>query len=131
MSKDKHELLKSEFMLQNDPTKKPNLSNLEGQVEGVSVKRVPEVVCFAHEHFQSPGFRVNIGYDYIGDYWNDEITSVIVVSGTWQFYEHEDRGGAASNPVGPGYYFNVETDPRFNLRNDSMSSFYIISWDPQ
>ena len=66
------------------------------------------------------GFNVppGWGWSYVGDDWNDKISSVVITSGTWQFFEHAGFGGA-STIVGPGYYKFVE-DPQFNMQNDSM-----------
>jgi len=41
------------------------------------------------------------GLDYVGDDWNDRISSRRLLSGTWQFFEHAGFGGARTI-VGPG-----------------------------
>jgi Beta/Gamma crystallin len=69
------------------------------------------------------------GYGYVGDDWNDSISSVIVLSGTWQFFEHAGFQGAFTT-VGPGWYQFVE-DPQFNMQNDTISSILCISDQPQ
>lgn len=69
------------------------------------------------------------GYSYVGDDWNDTISSVIVFSGTWQFFEHAGFNGARAT-VGPGWYQFVE-DPQFNMQNDTISSILCISDQPQ
>jgi hypothetical protein len=69
------------------------------------------------------------GYSYVGDEWNDIISSVIVYSGTWQFFENAGFGGASAT-VGPGWYPFVE-DPQFNMRNDTISSIACVSDQPQ
>jgi hypothetical protein len=69
------------------------------------------------------------GYGYVGDDWNDTISSVIVLSGTWQFFENAGFVGA-STTVGPGWYQYVE-DPQFNMQNDTISSLRCISDQPQ
>ena len=74
-------------------------------------------------------FCIGLGLGYVGDDWNDKISSVVVVSGTWQFFEHAGFGGA-STIVGPGYYQFVE-DPQFNFQNDSISSILCLSDQPQ
>ena len=69
------------------------------------------------------------GYSYVGDNWNDKISGVIVISGTWQFFEHAGFRGA-STTVGPGWYQFVE-DPQFNMQNDTISSLACLSDSPQ
>ena len=74
-------------------------------------------------------WRTNLNESYVGDHWNDKISSIIVVSGTWQFFEHANYGGASSHPIGPGYYSFVE-NPVVNIANDSISSFRVVSFNP-
>jgi hypothetical protein len=90
---------------------------------------LPEVVVYWDINFGGENWRTNLGWGYVGDHWNDQISSIVIVSGTWQFYEHAGFGGAASKPLGPGYYRWVE-DPSVNIANDSISSFKIISRYP-
>lgn len=89
----------------------------------------PEIVVFEDVNFGGSEWRTNLDYSYVGDDWNDSISSVIVISGTWQFFENANFGGA-STVVGPGYYSFVENQP-FNMTNDTISSFRVVSWDPQ
>jgi hypothetical protein len=95
---------------------------------------LPSVIVFRDVNFDfdneaifslPPGW----GYTYVGDNWNDTISSVIVFSGTWQFFEIAGfQGGSAT--VGPGWYKFVE-DPQFNMQNDTISSILCISDQPQ
>lgn len=89
----------------------------------------PEVVVFEHITWGGAEWRTNLNHSYVGDFWNDKISSVIVISGTWEFFEHANFEGASTR-VGPGYYSWVESKP-FNMANDSISSFRVVSWDPQ
>jgi len=94
---------------------------------------LPEVVVYKDANFMGDTWRANLppgwGWNYVGDDWNDTISSVVVVSGTWQFFENAAFGGA-STTVGPGYYTFVE-NPAFNFPNDSISSFQCVSDQPQ
>lgn len=89
--------------------------------------RLPEVVVYYHSNYGEPSWRTNIGYRYVGDYWNDKISSIVVVSGRWIFYEHADFWGEHWSPVelGPGYYPWVES---VGIPNDSISSFKPVSF---
>ncbi len=69
------------------------------------------------------------GWSYVGDNWNDKISSVIILSGTWQFFENAGFTGA-STTVGPGFYKFVE-DRQFNMQNDTISSILCIDDQPQ
>lgn len=56
-------------------------------------------------------------YSYIGDFWNDKISSIKVYSGTWDFFEHGNFKGRSLR-LEAGQY------PSFNnTMNDTISSF--------
>lgn len=56
-------------------------------------------------------------YSWIGDFWNDKISSIKVYSGTWDFFEDSKFQGRSLR-LGPGEY------PSFNNEvNDTISSF--------
>ena len=90
---------------------------------------LPEVVVFSDINFGGGEWRTNLDVSYVGDGWNDSISSIIVVSGTWQFFENSNFEGARSNLITPGYYPWVE-DPAVNIANDSISSFVVVSFNP-
>ncbi|MGA7219659.1 MAG: beta/gamma crystallin-related protein [Candidatus Sulfotelmatobacter sp.] len=95
----------------------------------------PSIIVFKDSGFnidnnnQLISFPQGWGYSYVGDNWNDTISSVIVLSGTWKFFENAGFSGA-STTVGPGYYQFVE-DPQFNMQNDTISSILCVSVQPQ
>lgn len=55
---------------------------------------VPDCTVFQHENWNTNkgdqdgwSFRTSLRVSYIDDDWNDQISSIIVHSGTWRFYE--------------------------------------------
>ena len=66
---------------------------------------------------------VLISFHYLGDFWNDRISCVIVVSGVWRFYRDEYYKGDYWD-LGPGFYesFFTEAGP-----DDVVSSFQAIA----
>jgi Beta/Gamma crystallin len=90
---------------------------------------VPEVVVFSDIGFSGDSWETQVGWNWVGSSWNDSISSIIVVSGTWQFYGDANMSGTYSRPIGPGYYPWVEDD-FVNIWNDSISSFQVVSYDP-
>lgn len=56
-------------------------------------------------------------YAYISDFWNDQISSIKVYSGTWEFFEHANFQGR-SFQLTPGEYAWVTDE-----WNDLISSF--------
>jgi Peptidase inhibitor family I36 len=51
----------------------------------------------AAEELEKPVPRIPEAYTWVGSDWNDTISSIIVVSGTWQFYTDANYGGEHSN----------------------------------
>lgn len=89
----------------------------------VAARHLPEVVIFEHIDFGGANDRTNLNWYYVGDWWNDRISSIIVVSGVWRFYQHWHYEGAYWD-LGPGYYRWVEAA---NIPNDMISSFKCIA----
>ena len=58
-------------------------------------------------------------FELIGNDVNDEISSFIVYSGEWTFYDDPGYTGVADGPFGPGHYPWVED---WGIVNDSVSS---------
>lgn len=59
-----------------------------------------------------------------GENWTDETSSVRIVSGQWQFFDHVNFDGARSPVLGPGDYPTVD---HLGLKNDVISSLLCIS----
>ena len=83
---------------------------------------LPEVIIFDHVGFQGASARTNLSFLYLGKFWNDRISSVIVVNGVWRFYRDAHYGGDYWD-LGPGYYecFFTSKGP-----DDVVSSFQAI-----
>lgn len=90
--------------------------------------QLPEVVVYEHDDFQGFEFRTNLDILFVGDDMNDQISSIIVVSGVWEFFEHRDFQGASCR-LGPGYYGSVELNcGPHGVHNDTISSFRVVSF---
>lgn len=83
---------------------------------------LPEIIIFDHVGFKGASARTNLSFHYLGKFWNDRISSVIVVSGIWRFYRDPHYGGDHWD-LGPGYYecFFTSKGP-----DDVVSSFQAI-----
>lgn len=99
--------------------------------ESSAPTQVPECVLFWHDNFQSPddhpAWTIYTGYYYLGDDWNDQVSSLIIKSGTWKFYKHANfNAGYTDGPwevqLGPGSYPNIP------FPNDELSSVELVSW---
>ena len=66
--------------------------------------------------------RISWVGSWVGSWWNDRISSIIVVNGTWRFYEHKDLQGRYWD-LRPGFYRWVVDA---GIPNDIISSFQCI-----
>ena len=85
--------------------------------------RLPELVVYDHICFKGAYARTNLSFHYLGEFWNDRISSLIIVSGVWRFYRDEYYKGDHWD-LGPGFYesFFSEKGP-----DDVVSSFQAIA----
>ena len=86
-----------------------------------SFKQVNPAKVIVYEHINFGGGRLyaSSNQQYVGDQWNDKISSIKINSGTWRFYEHANYGGRYWD-LGPGKYSWVED---VGIPNDLISSF--------
>ena len=93
-----------------------------GEPHTISDARLPELVIYDHVGFKGAFARTNLSFHYLGDFWNDRISCLIIVSGVWRFYRDEYYKGDYWD-LGPGFYesFFTEAGP-----DDVVSSFQAI-----
>jgi hypothetical protein len=101
----------------------PN-ANESVDAKAVTSSRLPEIVIYEHIDFGGAKERTNLAWSWVGGYWNDKISSIVVVNGVWEFYEHINYGGKKWT-LGEGYYRWVVAA---GIPNDVISSFKPISW---
>src|ERR1044071_549300 len=84
--------------------------------------RLPELIIYDHICFKGAYARTNLSFHFLGDFWNDRISSLIIVSGIWRFYRDEYYKGDHWD-LGPGFYecFFKDKGP-----DDVISSFQEI-----
>ena len=84
---------------------------------------MPEIVVYDHVGFKGAYARSNLSFHFLGDFWNDRISSLIIVSGVWRFYRDEYYKGDHWD-LGPGFYecFFKDKGP-----DDVISSFQAIA----
>lgn len=90
---------------------------------GQGAARLPELVIYDEMGFRGAYARTNLSFHYLGEFWNDRISSLIVVSGVWRFYRDEYYKGDHWD-LAPGFYecFFTEKGP-----DNVVSSFQAIS----
>ena len=89
-------------------------------------RRLPEVEVFEHRDFNGDRWRTSFGYSYVGDDWQDRISSIIVYSGFFQFFEDVNFGSTNWGPImlGPGQYSFVGDVGIFNDTITSWRAFF-------
>ena len=57
--------------------------------------------------------------------WNDKVSSFVIVSGRWQFFQNENFNFPQGNPagLGPGHYPDVTA---VGIDNDALSSVRLV-----
>lgn len=108
-----------------DPSGKSNgdVSHKVGVSWGASCIRLPEVVLYEHIDFGGSSFQTSLNWHFVGGWWNDRISSIIVLGGHWRFYEHWHYQGRYWD-LGPGQYRWAQPA---GISGDTISSFQLIS----
>ena len=83
---------------------------------------VPEVVVFHDSRYEGIEKRTNLNNYMMGKDFDNKISSIIVVRGTWRFYRDIGYRGQYWD-LEPGYY------PVIGTADDTFSSFQCIKWD--
>lgn len=79
-----------------------------------------EITIYWDDDFKGDLWRTTRDRSRLEGGWNDQISSIQITSGIWEFYEHDNFGGRVLK-LGPGRY------PRLiDGWNDSISSFRCI-----
>jgi len=76
-----------------------------------------EVIVYWDANFRGQSLHTDGDMSYVGDHWNDQISSIRVLSGLWEFYWDAGYRGEVLR-YGPGNYPYVG-----DHWNDQISSF--------
>lgn len=85
---------------------------------------IPQIQIYEHIDFGGHNEVTSLNWYYVGDWWNDKISSLVIYSGRWRFYLHWHYEGPHWD-LGPGQYRWVEAA---NIPNDTISSFQFLGW---
>lgn len=66
-------------------------------------QKLPEVEVYTGRNFEGDSWRTNLSYSHVGNYWSEVISSIIVVSGIWEFWSGPDFTESSCR-LYPGYY---------------------------
>ena len=79
-----------------------------------------QVIVFWDANFQGEQWRTTHDSYFVGQHWNDQISSIQVLSGVWEFYWDAAYKGEVMR-LGPGSYGYVG-----DHWNDQISSFRCV-----
>jgi hypothetical protein len=79
---------------------------------------MPQIVAFDNEDFLGDHVHIFGDMKDLGK-WGNSISSLVILSGTWEFFDDEGFTGTSMGTLGPGMYANVADK---GLKNNSISS---------
>jgi hypothetical protein len=83
----------------------------------------PQIIAFDNENFLGEHTHIFGNMKDLGK-WDNSTSSMIILSGTWEFFDDENFKGNKMAELGPGMYPNV-TDK--NIKDNSISSIRLVS----
>jgi Beta/Gamma crystallin len=84
---------------------------------------VPQIVAFDNEDFLGDHTHIFGNMKDLGK-WGNSISSMVILAGTWEFFDDEDFKGTSLGKLGPGTYADVT---KHGLKNNSISSVRLAS----
>jgi Beta/Gamma crystallin len=79
-----------------------------------------DVIVYRDADLKGESWQTDRDQRYLGNHWNDQISSIEVIAGVWAFYWDSNYGGAVME-LRPGVYRYVG-----NHWNDQISSFRCV-----
>jgi hypothetical protein len=84
---------------------------------------MPQIIIFDNDNFLGDHTHVLGDMKDLGK-WGNSITSMIILSGTWEFFDDEDFKGTQMATLGPGMYPRVADK---GIKDNSISSIRLAS----
>jgi hypothetical protein len=84
---------------------------------------IPQMVAFDNENFLGDHTHVFGNMKELGK-WDNSISSMVILSGTWEFFDEEDFKGTKMATLGPGVYPKVTAK---GIKDNSISSIRLVS----
>lgn len=83
---------------------------------------IPQIVAFDNEgllgdHIHIFGDVVDLGK------WGNSVSSMVILSGRWEFFDDENFKGTKMTELGPGIYLNVKDH---GIKDNSISSIRLV-----
>jgi Beta/Gamma crystallin len=84
---------------------------------------VPQIVAFDNDGLLGDHIHLFGNTPDLGK-WGNSISSMVILSGRWEFFDDENFQGTKMGEFGPGVYLNVKDQ---GLKDNSISSIRLVS----
>src|SRR6185295_19735141 len=84
---------------------------------------IPQIVAYDKEGLLGDHIHIFGNTTDLGK-WNNSISSMVIVSGHWEFFDEEDFKGTKMHELGPGVYLNVK---EHGIKDNSISSIRLVT----
>jgi hypothetical protein len=84
---------------------------------------IPQVLVFDNEGLLGDHYHVFGNTPDLGK-WGNSISSIVILSGRWEFFDEEDFKGTRMAELGPGTYLNLKDH---GIKDNSISSIRMAS----
>ena len=84
---------------------------------------IPQIVAFDNEGLLGDHIHIFGTVPDLGK-WNNSISSMVILSGRWEFFDEENFKGTKMTELGPGTYLHVKDH---GMKDNSISSIRLVS----
>jgi Beta/Gamma crystallin len=84
---------------------------------------MPQIVAFDNDGLLGDHIHIFGNVTDLGK-WGNSISSMVILSGRWEFFDQENFQGMRMNELGPGVYLTVKDH---GLKDNSISSIRLVS----
>jgi len=84
---------------------------------------IPQIVAYDKDGLLGDHIHIFGNTTDLGK-WDNSISSMVILSGRWEFFDDEKFQGTKMNELGPGVYLNVKDH---GIKDNSISSIRLVS----
>jgi hypothetical protein len=84
---------------------------------------IPQIVAYDKEGLLGDHIHIFGNTTDLGK-WNNSISSMVILSGRWEFFDEEHFKGTKMHELGPGIYLRVQDH---GIKDNSISSIQLVS----
>ena len=84
---------------------------------------IPQIIAFDNDGLLGDHIHIFGNTPDLGK-WGNSISSMVILSGRWEFFDEENFQGKKMNELGPGTYLHVK---EHSLKDNSISSIRLTS----